>query len=72
MSDRRDFFRRIASGAAGLALAGGTGWLMLKSGKPCWADGGCRSCPQLDGCDQPEARVVRVQRLPARGEDGRE
>ncbi len=70
MSDRRDFFRGLARGAAGLLLLGGTGLLMTKSGSPCWADGGCRGCPSLSSCDLPEAEIARVQRRPDKTADG--
>jgi hypothetical protein len=66
MSDRRDFFKNAARGIAGVFLAGGTGWLALGSGEPCWTNGACRQCPELDGCEEPEARIVRVQRRPGR------
>jgi len=64
MSDRRDFFKNAARGVAGALLAGGTGWLALGSGEPCWTGGACRNCPELDHCEEPEARIVRVQRRP--------
>ena len=70
MSDRRDFFRQVARGAAGALLLGSTGWMTLKSGKPCWADGGCRHCPQLDRCDEAEAQLTRLQQRPRRDAEG--
>lgn len=72
MSDRREFFRKLARGAAGVLLVGGTGWMTLKSGKPCWADGGCRGCPELDGCEEAEARIARLQRSSWRSKKGPE
>ncbi|MFW5866277.1 MAG: twin-arginine translocation signal domain-containing protein [Armatimonadota bacterium] len=64
MSDRRDFLKNAARGIAGALLAGGTGWLALGSGEPCWTGGACRDCPELDGCEESEARIVRLQRMP--------
>jgi len=61
--DRREFFRSIARGLAGVLLGGGAGWLALKSGTPCWADGACRGCPELDTCDLPEGKLTRLQRV---------
>lgn len=63
-SDRRSFLKSIARGIAGLTLGGGTAWLALGRGEPCWTDGGCRRCPQLDDCDLPEGKLTRQQRLP--------
>lgn len=64
MSDRRDFLKNAARGFAGVFLAGGTGWLALGSGEPCWTRGACRQCPELEGCEKSEARIVRLQRRP--------
>ncbi|MFP4248066.1 MAG: hypothetical protein ACLFU7_00320 [Armatimonadota bacterium] len=64
MSDRRDFLKSAARGIAGVLLAGGTGWLAFGSGKPCWTNGACRGCPELDDCEESEARIVRLQRRP--------
>jgi hypothetical protein len=64
MSDRRGFLKRIGRGIAGVALAGGTGWLAFGSGEPCWTNGACRQCPELDDCGESEARIVRLQRRP--------
>ncbi|MGC9319051.1 MAG: hypothetical protein ACP5KN_13545 [Armatimonadota bacterium] len=61
-SGRREFLRSVVRGAAGALLAGGTGWLALRSGEPCWTDGGCRRCPRLRSCNLPEARITRMQR----------
>lgn len=68
-SDRRSFLKSIARGIAGLALGGGTAWLALGRGEPCWADRGCRRCPKLDGCELPEGKLTRQQRLPRRTAD---
>lgn len=64
MSDRRDFLKNAARGLAGVVLAGGTGWLALGRGEPCWTGGACRHCPELDSCEEAEARIVRLQRRP--------
>jgi hypothetical protein len=64
MSDRRDFLKSAARGIAGALLVGGTGWLALGKGEPCWTNGACRGCPQLDGCPESEARLTRLQRRP--------
>ncbi|NLO06647.1 MAG: hypothetical protein GX131_12550 [candidate division WS1 bacterium] len=64
MSERRDFFKRLGRVVSGAALVGGTGWLALGTGKPCWSDGGCRNCPQLQDCDEQEARITRLQTRP--------
>ncbi|MEA3403628.1 MAG: hypothetical protein U9R79_20460 [Armatimonadota bacterium] len=61
-SARREFLRSILRGGVGALLVGGTGWLALRSGEPCWSDGGCRRCPELRGCELPEARIARMQR----------
>lgn len=63
-SDRRSFLKSIVRGIAGLTLGGGMAWLTLGRGEPCWTDGACRRCPQLDECEQPEGRLTRQQRLP--------
>jgi len=64
MNDRRGFLKSAARGIAGAILAGGTGWLALGRGEPCWTNGACRACPELDHCEEPEARLTRVQRRP--------
>ncbi|MFO8081567.1 MAG: hypothetical protein R6V07_14860 [Armatimonadota bacterium] len=64
MSDRRDFLKNAARSLVGVFLAGGTGWLAFGSGKPCWTNGACRECPELDDCEESEARIVRLQRRP--------
>lgn len=60
--DRRSFLRSMMRLGAGALLVGGAGLLSLRSGKPCWADAGCRRCPELDGCEMPEARLTRAGR----------
>ncbi len=62
MSDRRDFLKSAARAVAGGLIAGGTGWLALGSGEPCWTGGACPNCPELDACEEPEARLTRAQR----------
>ncbi|MGI5818684.1 MAG: hypothetical protein ACOX9R_11375 [Armatimonadota bacterium] len=64
MSDRRSFLKSAAAGLVGAVLAGGTGWLALGRGEPCWTGGACRNCPELDGCEETEARLSRLQRRP--------
>ena len=64
MSDRRGFLKSAAAGLVGALLAGGTGWLAFGSGEPCWTGGACRGCPRLDGCEEAEARLTRLQRRP--------
>lgn len=64
MSDRRNFLKSAARGLAAAALAGGTGWLALGNGEPCWTNGACRHCPELDRCEESEARLARLQRRP--------
>jgi hypothetical protein len=64
MPDRRNFLKSAARAVAAGLLAGGTGWLAFGSGEPCWTNGACRQCPELDGCEEPEARITRVQRRP--------
>ncbi|MGD9496286.1 MAG: hypothetical protein AB7Y46_08245 [Armatimonadota bacterium] len=63
--DRRSFLRKVGRGLAVAVLGGGTGWLAVKDGRPCWSDGACRRCPQLDTCELPEGKLTRHQRLPA-------
>jgi len=62
MSDRREFLKAAARGLVGAALVGGIGWKVLGKGDPCWTNGACRGCPQLDGCKESEARLTRLQR----------
>ena len=64
MNDRRDFLKKAASGIVAAFLAGGTGWLAFGSGEPCWTNGACRNCPELDDCEESEARIVRLQKRP--------
>ncbi len=62
MSDRREFLKAAARGLVGAALLGGIGWKVLGKGDPCWTNGACRGCSQLDGCGEAEARLTRLQR----------
>jgi len=64
VSDRREFLKTAARLSVGALLGGGIGWRALGGGRPCFADGGCRRCPDLDHCDLPEARLARLQRRP--------
>lgn len=67
--DRRAFLKSLVRGVTGLAVIGGTGWLVGRNKEPCWTGGACRICPELDTCELPEGKLTRLQRLRRRGRE---
>jgi hypothetical protein len=57
--DRRSFLRSLTRLGLGGLLAGGVGWLSLRSGRACLRNFRCRDCPHLADCGEPQAMMMR-------------
>ena len=56
---RRRFLHTLARLATGGVLAGGVGGLLARSGRGCLREFQCRDCPELSGCGEPQAIMMR-------------